>query len=195
GLVEKLFDQITGQLEDKGLILKRGTVVDATIINSSNRPLSTDKREELEEEPSSQIDTEADSTKKNGTWHFGYKDHIGVDVGSKLIRTLSFTGASLHDSTQYEDLLSGDERAIFGDKAYPSKELKQKCRKEGIYYGVLDKAYRNTPLSRAQQARNNRNRRVRRYVEHPFSALKRRYGMAKAKAKTKLRNKARFILG
>src|SRR5699024_2375233 len=164
GLVEKLFDQITGQLEDKGLILKRGTVVDATIINSSNRPLSTDKREELEEEPSSQIDTEADSTKKNGTWHFGYKGHIDVDVGSKLIRTLRFTGASLHDSTQFEDLLSGDERAIFGDKVYPSKELKQKCRKESSYYGVLDKAYRNTPFSRAQQAWNNRNRRVRRYV-------------------------------
>src|SRR5699024_8852819 len=107
-------------------------------------------------------------------------------VGSKLIRTLSFTGASLHDSTQLEDLLSGDERAIFGDKAYPGKELKQECRKEGIYYGVLDKAYRNTPLSRAQQVRNKRNRRVRRYVEHPFSALKRRYGIAKAKAETML---------
>src|SRR5699024_11535826 len=65
----------------------------------------------------------------------------------------------------------------------------------GVQTCALPISYRNTPLSRAQQARNNRNRRVRRYVEHPFSALKRRYGMAKAKAKTKLRNKARFILG
>lgn len=194
GLVEKLFDQITEQLKDKGLILKRGTVVDATIIDSSNKPLSTDQREELEEEPSSQIDTEADSTQKNGTWYFGYKGHVGMDVGSKLIRKLSFTEASCHDSRKLDDLLSGDERSIFGDKAYPSKEFKQKCRAEGTYYGILDKAYRNTPLSRAQKARNKRNRRVRRYVEHPFSALKERYGMARAKARTKLRNKARFVM-
>lgn len=195
GLVEELFNQIIRQLENKGLILKRGTVVDATIIDSSNKPLSDEKREALDEEPSSQIDTEADSTKKNGTWHFGYKGHVGIDESSKLIRKLSFTEASRHDSRELDNLLSGDERSVFGDKAYPSKELKQKCRNEGTYYGILDKAYRNTPLSRAQKNRNNRNRRVRRYVEHPFSALKGRYGMAKAKAKTKMRNKARFILG
>src|SRR5699024_10109743 len=195
GLIKELFNQITGQLEAKGLILKRGTVVDATIIESSGRPLSEEDRKELAEDPSSQIDTDADATKKNGTWHFGYKGHIGVDVGSKLIRTLSFTEASPHDSTQLDELLAGDERAIFGDKAYPSKDLKIRCRQEGTYYGILDKAYRNNPLSAAQKARNTRKRRVRRYVEHPFAAIKNRYGMRVAKAKTKLRNKARFVLG
>src|SRR5699024_3404258 len=84
-LIKELFNQITGQLEAKGLILKRGTVVDATIIESLGRPLSEEDRKELAEDPSSQIDTDADATKKNGTWHFGYKGHIGVDVGSKLI--------------------------------------------------------------------------------------------------------------
>src|SRR5699024_1007793 len=144
------------------------TLVDATIIESSTRPLSTDRRESLAEEPSAQIDTDADSTLKGGSWHFGYKGHIGVDVGSKLIRTLSFTPASPHDSTQLEALLSGDEQAIFGDKAYGSKSFKIQCRQEDIYYGILDKAYRNTPLSSAQKARNTRNRQLRRYVEHPF---------------------------
>jgi IS5 family transposase len=194
GLIEELFGQITRPLEDKGLILRRGTVVDATIIDSSTRPLSEGDRKELETNPSSQIDTDADATKKNGTWHFGYKGHIGMDVGSKLIRTVSFTKASPHDSTQLESLLAGDERAIFGDKAYPSKDLKIRCRKEGIYYGVLNKAYRNNPLSPSQKDRNTRKRRVRRYVEHPFAAIKDRYGMRLAKAKTKLRNKARFIM-
>lgn len=194
GHLEDLFAEVTGQLAAKGLILKRGTVVDASIIESSNRPLSDGKRTDLEAEPSAQIDTDADSTQKGGTHYFGYKGHIGVDVGSKLIRTLSFTKASPHDSTQTEELLCGDERAIFGDKAYPSKDLKIACRQEGIYYGILEKAYRNRPLSGSQKARNGRHRRVRRYGEHPFAAIKHRYGMATASAKTKLRNKARFIL-
>jgi len=194
GHLEDLFGEVTRQLGAKGLILRRGTVVDATIIESGNRPPGGDKRKDLESEPSAQIDTDADSTQKGGTHYFGYKGHIGVDVGSKLIRRLSFTAASPHDSTQLEHLLSGDERAIFGDKAYPSNQLKITCREDGIYYGILEKAYRNTPLSSAQKARNRRNRQVRRYVEHPFSAIKQRYGMALATAKTKLRNKARFIL-
>jgi len=194
GLIEELFEEITAQLAAKGLILKRGTVVDASIIESSGHPLSDEKRRELESEPSPQIDTDADSTQKGGTHYFGYKAHIGVDVGSKLIRQVSFTEASPHDSTELEGLLSGDERAIFGDKAYPSKDLKIRCRQEGIYYGILEKAYRNTPLSGSQKARNGRHRRVRRYVEHPFSAIKQRYGMSVAAAKTKMRNKARFIM-
>jgi len=194
GLLEELFEAVTAQLGAKGLILKRGTVVDATIIESGNRPLSDDRRRQLESAPSAQIDTDADSTQKGGTHYFGYKGHIGVDVGSKLIRRVSFTKASPHDSTQLEHLLSGDERSIFADKAYPSKELKTRCREEGIYYGILEKAYRNTPLSGSQKARNERHRRVRRYVEHPFAAIKGRYGMGVASAKTKLRNKARFIM-
>lgn len=194
GHLEDLFGEVTGQLEAKGLILKRGTVVDASIIESAGRPLSDQKRQQLASDPSAQIDTDADSTQKGGTHYFGYKGHIGMDVGSKLIRQVSFTEASPHDSTQLEALLSGDERAIFGDKAYPSKDLKTGCRQEGIYYGILDKAYRNRPLSGSQKARNERKRRVRRYGEHPFAGIKNRYGMALAKAKTKLRNKARFVL-
>lgn len=116
-----------------------------------------------------------------------------MDVGSKLIRQVSFTAASPHDSTQRESLLSGDERAIFGDKAYPANQLKIQCRQDGVYYGILEKAYRNTPLSSSQKARN-RHRQVRRYVEHPFAAIKDRYGMRWAKAKTRIRNKARFVM-
>jgi IS5 family transposase len=194
GHLKQLFGEVTRQLEAKGLILNRGTVVDATIIESTGRPLSDDKRQQLEEEPSTQIDTDATSTYKGGRYYFGYKGHIGMDVGSKLIHSLSFTDASPHDSTQLEALLSGDERAIFGDKAYPSKDIKTRCRGEGIYYGILEKAYRNTPLSSSQKARNIRNRRVRRYGEHPFAGLKNRYGMRWARAKTKVRNKAQFIM-
>lgn len=86
-LSDKIFDLIVQQLEQKGLLLKRGTIVDATIIQSKNRPLSNEKREQLQEQSSRPIDTDAHSTKKNGEYYFGYKGHIGVDEGSKLIRS------------------------------------------------------------------------------------------------------------
>ncbi|HKJ34521.1 MAG TPA: hypothetical protein VKA34_22035, partial [Balneolales bacterium] len=67
--------------------LKKGTIVDAMILPSSNRPLSDEKREKLDKEPSHQIDTDTRSTKKRGQWYFGYKGHIGVDIGSKMQAT------------------------------------------------------------------------------------------------------------
>ncbi len=194
GLVEELFGEINRQLAAKGLLLKQGTVVDATIIDSSGRPLSKDKRAELGESPSSQIDTDADSTKKGGRYYFGYKGHIGVDVGSKLIRKVAFTPASPHDSTVLEELVSEDERSLFGDKAYAREALKQTARQRGWYYGILDKAKRGAPLSAAQKKRNKRHQRVRAQVEHPFAAIKDRYGMRWARAKTKVRNQARFVM-
>ncbi|MDR8391400.1 IS5 family transposase [Aliifodinibius sp. S!AR15-10] len=194
GLVEELFAQINAQLEAKGLLLKQGTVVDAALINSAGRPLSDDKRRKLEQDPSPQVDTDADATKKNNTWYFGYKGHIGVDIGSKIIRQVSFTPASVHDSTVLEQLVSEDERSLFGDKAYSRQALKQTARQNGWYYGILDKAERRAPLSGSQKKRNKRHQRVRSQVEHPFAAIKDRYGMRWARAKTKARNQARFVM-
>ena len=74
-LNDKLFKKILGNIDAKGLLIKKGTIIDATIIESSNRPLSKKKRKELENSPSSQIDTDAESTKKRGKYYFGHKDH------------------------------------------------------------------------------------------------------------------------
>lgn len=92
GLTDELFEMITEDLESKRLFVKKGTIVDAMIIKSGNR------RRELNETPSRQIDRDARSTKKNGKYYY-YKGHIGTDVGSKLIRSRSFTSANIHDST------------------------------------------------------------------------------------------------
>src|SRR5690554_3349682 len=94
----RIFELINEQLETKGLMVKKGTIVDATILPSSTRTLSKERREELAKNPSRQIDTDADSTKKGGRYYFGYKGHVGVDIGSKLIRKVCFTPASPHDS-------------------------------------------------------------------------------------------------
>ena len=86
GLMDLIFASIVEQIERKGLILKKGTIVDATIIRSANQPLTRAKRAKLEERPSRQIDTDAQSTAKGGKRYFGYKGHIGIDTESKIIR-------------------------------------------------------------------------------------------------------------
>jgi IS5 family transposase len=191
-LNDKLFDTILGYLESKNLLVKKGTIIDATIIDSANRPLSDKKRKELEEKPSSQIDTDAGSTMKRKKYYFGYKGHIGTDVGSKLIRKRDFSSARPHDSQYKDTLLSGDEKAVFADSAYGSKEDKQKYRKEGVYYGVLDKATRSKKLSSTQKKRNKKKSKIRSAVEHPFGYMKERLNYRKAVAKTKERNRFRF---
>jgi transposase, IS5 family len=92
-LMDRVFSSIVSQIELKGLILKKGTMIDATIIPSSNKLLSKNKREASEDNPSKQIDTEAQSTEKNGKKYFGYKGNIGIDVESKIIRKRTFTAA------------------------------------------------------------------------------------------------------
>ena len=89
--------------------------MDAAIIQSSNRPLSKKKRDKLEEEPRNQIDTDAQSTAKNAKKYFGYKGHIGMDAGNKIIRKRSFTAANVHDSREFENVLSRDEKKAFGE--------------------------------------------------------------------------------
>jgi len=191
-LMDRIFSSINSQLELAGLILKKGTIADATIIESDNRPLSKQKREELESNPSTQIDTHAKSTEKNGKQYFGYKGHIGVDVESKLIRKRKFTPANVHDSQAMEEVLSGDEKSIWADKAYPNNKHKRIARKMGIYYGILDKKRRGGKLSNKQQKRNRQKSSVRAAVEHPFAFMRKKLKMGLASAKNQARNALRF---
>lgn len=191
-LMDKLFNLILSFIEAKGLLLKKGTCVDATIVQSSTKPLSKERRAELEEKPSSQIDTDADSTAKSGKNYFGYKGHIGTDVDSKIIRKRSFTSARPHDSREKDNLLSGDEKCVFGDSAYANKADKQKARKEGVYYGMLDKATRSKALSSTQKKRNKKKSKIRNQVEHPFGYIKEKLQYKKAVAKSIARNALRF---
>lgn len=192
GLMDKLFNLILSFIESKGLLLKKGTCVDASIVQSTTKPLSKERRAELDKNPSSQIDTDADSTQKRGKKYFGYKGHIGTDIDSKIIRKRSFTSARPHDSTQTDNLLSGDESAVFGDSAYGNKSDKRKARKEGIHYGMLDKATRSKKLSSSQKKRNKKKSKIRNQVEHPFAYIKEKLGYQKAAAKNKQRNALRF---
>lgn len=193
-LEDTIFNSIITQLEARGLMVKKGTAVDATLIKSTTRPLSKEKRKQLESEPSQQIDTDATSTEKAGKKYFGYKGHIGVDIGSKLIRKRTFTTASPHDSTEFENVLSGDETSVWADSGYVNKKLKRAARTLGIYFGVIDRGARNHPLSKSQKKRNRKKSAVRSVVEHPFAFIKTKLAYTKATAKTKQRNSMHFTI-
>jgi IS5 family transposase len=192
GVGGQLFMLINSFIEGKGLFVKKGTIVDATIIESTNRPLSKEKRKELEANPSPQIDTDAHSTQKRGKKYFGYKGHIGTDLESKLIRKRKMTSAQPHDSQLTDELLSGDEAAVFGDSAYCNKEDKRKARKDGIYYGMLDKGTRRKGLSSSQKKRNKKKSKIRSAVEHPFGYMKKKLGYNYCVAKNLRRNSFYF---
>ena len=191
-LEDKLFELILSFIEDAGLLVKKGTIVDAAIVNSTTRPVSKQKRKALEAQPSSQIDTDAGSTEKRGKKYYGYKGHVGVDVGSKLIRKRRFTSARPHDSQGKDELFCGDEKAIFGDSAYSTQADKRKARKQGVYYGMLDKGTRKRGLSNNQKKRNKKKSKIRSAVEHPFAYLKTKLGYTEARAKTIARNAFAF---
>ena len=108
GLQEKLFAQVVAALMERGLILKKGTIVDSTIISA---PSST-KNKEKERDP------DAHQVKKGNTWHFGYKAHIGVDKDSGLVHTVKATPANVHDVAEVPKLLTGEEETVYGDSGY-----------------------------------------------------------------------------
>jgi IS5 family transposase len=180
GLLDRVFNAVVEQLEKRDTILRRGTLIDATLVQAARRPAKPDRPQEDDScsggRKSSQRDRDASSVKQGKKFCYGYKGHIAVDQGSGIIRKQSFTSACVHDSQQTGELICGDEKAVFADKAYANDERKRTCRKAGVYYGILDKARRNQPLSQKQKKANKRKSRIRNAVERPFAWFKKMLG-------------------
>ncbi|MDZ7316353.1 MAG: transposase [candidate division KSB1 bacterium] len=176
GLYDRLCELINVDLESRGVVLKRGTWVDATIVTSARRPRRKAGEKERSVRGRVQEEGEVQFTQKGGRIYYGYKAHIGADEGSGVIRRKAFTAADVHDSQKTDELISGDERSVFGDKAYMSAERKRSPRQKGVWCGILDKGYRNRPLSEKRKRLNGKKSRVRGSVERPFAHFKRLYG-------------------
>src|SRR3954463_2129544 len=106
GLAAKLLAEVNRQLDARGLVLRRGTLIDATILEAAVRPPAGDAGEVAERDP------QAGWTRKNGESRFGYKAHAAVDEGSGLVREAVMTPADVHDSVPADDLVQGDEEAV-----------------------------------------------------------------------------------
>jgi len=190
GLLDSIFTGILRQIDMKGLILRKGTIVDATLVQAARK-----KRKTGDDAPESpQQDTDATATKKGRKGYFGYKGHIGVDQDSGIIRRARFTTASVHDSVERTNLVSGDERCIFGDKGYADDGLKRECRESGVFYGILDKGRRGRPhLSPRQRKRNQRKTSIRSAVERPFAHFKKLMGFTRVRYVNLARNEVHFL--
>ena len=188
-LQEAIFREINAYLTSQGFFLKKGTLMDATIVQAPKSRKNAKK----------QRDPEMSSTEKHGQRYFGMKSHIGMDVGSGLVHTVVCTRASVSDRACCMDLMHGEEKAYFGDKGYFSDVDKKAARDAGIYWGILDKAKRNHPLSSKQKKRNRVLSKVRSKVEHAFAVLKQRFGYRKVRYKGLYKNSCQlhmlFALG
>lgn len=160
-LQEKFFKVINDILEEKGFMMREGTIVDATIIVAPSSTKNKDKKR----------DPEMSSTKKGNDWFFGMKAHVGVDDTNALVHTLKTSTAKVHDNAVAEELYHGQEKRKFGDKGYYSQEAKREARRLGIFWGVLDRGKSGHPLSSSQKKRNKKLSSVRSKVEHPFQIL------------------------
>ena len=180
GVQEKLFTQVVEQLEARGLLLKKGTIVDSTIISA---PSST-KNAKRERDP------EAHSTKKGKNWYFGYKAHIGVDKDTGVVHTLKATAANVHDVTMTSQLLTGEEESVYGDSGYLGAEKREDAvvkNKKGkkIRYKINrrpSQSKKKSARSKAQIKRREKEKSsIRAKVEHVFAVVKIRFRYRKTR--------------
>jgi IS5 family transposase len=191
GLQKQLFEQVVRLFEARGLILRKGSIVDSAIIAA---PSSTKNREKKR-------DPEAHQTKKGNTWYFSYKAHIGVDKSSGLVHHVKATAANVHDVTVVPDLLYGEEESVHGDSAYLGAEKREEAlthnnQGKKIRYKINrrpSQSKNNSVRSKAQIRRREREKSsVRAKVEHAFGVVKRLFGYRKTRYKGRRKQQAKL---
>ena len=181
GLTKRIFDEIQGLLEEKRLLLRSGTIVDATIIAAPSSTKNATKTR----------DPEMKQTRKGKNWYFGMKLHIGTDRRG-LVHSVRATHAGAADITQLPDLLHGQEREVFGDQAYWKEADRQAYEARGVRYRMNRRAKsRMQPLSERWRKINRARSRIRACGEHPFRVVKQLWGFAKVRYRGLAKNLAR----
>lgn len=171
GLVEPLFAELQRQLEGHGVLVKRGTLIDASLMQAAAR------RPRMNEDKISKSDPDArfGANNERRRYEFGYKAHIGMDAGSGLVRTQCLTPANVQDVTVAQALIAGDEAEVLADRGYDARALHDHLKQRGIGDGVMRRGYRGQPLPPEEVARNHEIAPRRRVVEKVFGTLKRIY--------------------
>lgn len=178
-LARQLFDTVNLWLSDAGIMMKQGTLVDATLIEA---PCSTkNKRGER--------DGEMHQTKKGNQWYFGMKAHIGVDAKSGLTHSLETTAANEHDLNQVGNLLHGEEAFVFADAGYQGAEHREELADVKAQWAIamrpgrLKELKKHPRKNKAVIAFERLKSSIRAKVEHPFRIIKRQFGFVKARFK------------
>jgi transposase, IS5 family len=189
-LAPKVLATINAQLAQRGLKLKTGTLVDATLIAApSSTKNSTGER-----------DPEMHQTKKGNQWHFGMKAHIGVDAETGLVHSVVGTAANVNDVTQAHKLLHGAETDVYADAGYQGVGKREEVQQLDVNWHVamrpgkrraLDKSH---PMGRVLDEIERLKASVRARVEHPFRVIKQQFGYAKARYRGLAKNTSRLTM-
>ena len=185
-LGDQIFEAVKAHLKANGMAMKRGTIIDATLIAA---PSST-KNEKKERDP------EMHQTKKGNQWYFGMKVHIGVDKDTGLIHAVETTAANVHDLTPAAELLHGEETVVYADAGYQGIEKRPEMEGKGIGFRVAmrpgkRRALPDTPEGRVDDLIETAKAHIRAKVEHPFRVMKRQFGFQKTRLRGMVKNRCK----
>ena len=188
GLSRVIFETIRDHLAREGLLLREGTLVDATLIAA---PPSTKNRDRAR-------DPDMHQTKKGNQWHFGMKAHIGVDLDSGLVHTVLTTPANVNDVTQAHGLLHGQETVALGDAGYQGVERRPESLRQPVTWHValrpgVRRALPDDALGRLQERIEQVKASLRAKVEHPFHIIKNLFKHRKARYRGLAKNQAQLF--
>lgn len=170
-LLQEIFESVKAQMIAKNLILNEGTLVDATLIHSSEPKRKKDDSGNIISNKAH--DKDASYTSKRGRKHHGFKLHIATDINS-IIKEIKTTTAKVHDSRVFDELTKDEQKAVFADSGYMSQERKRELRNKNIFCGIVERRVRNQSRLRTKQSKNNqRFAKIRAVVELPFAFIKR----------------------
>ncbi|MDN4547980.1 IS5 family transposase [Pseudomonas sp. C32] len=180
---------INGYLGDRGLSLRQGTIVDATLINA---PSSTKNKD-------GKRDPEMHQTKKGNQYYFGMKAHIGVDDESGLVHSVVGTAANVADVTQVDKLLHGAENVVCADAGYTGVEKRTEHDGREVIWQIAarrstyKKLGKRSALYKAKRKIEKAKAQVRAKVEHPFRVVKRQFGFVKTRFRGLAKNTAQLV--
>ena len=190
GLARKLFNEVDQWLTEANVLLKEGTLVDATIIEA---PTSTKNQ-------SGERDPEMHQTKKGNEWHFGMKAHIGVDARTGITHSFTTTAANEHDLNQAGHLLHGKEEFIFADAGYRGAEKRKELQGVKAGWHIAEQPGKIRALKKHPRINKRKLRTeylkasIRAKVEHPFRIIKCQFGFVKARYRGLVRNDSKLAM-
>jgi transposase, IS5 family len=168
GRVEELMSALNAQFESQGLVVKRGTLMDASFVKASSG------KREVDPEAGRYGQNKQDSVS-------GYKAHVGVDQDSGMVRRVIVTPANVNDTQVADDLVMGDEGAIYADKAYDKRARREQLEAHGVFVGIMHRPSGPKKLTEEQSAFNKAVGKTRAAVERVFAVLKLHYQMRRTR--------------
>jgi IS5 family transposase len=185
-LGEQIFETVKAHLKDRGMAMKQGTIIDATLIAA---PSSTKNK-------SGERDPEMHQTKKGNQWYYGMKVHIGVDKDSGLIHSVETTAANVHDLTPAAELLHGDEEVVYADAGYQGIEKRPEMEGKTTTFRIAmrpgkRRALPDTTEGRLDDLVETAKAHIRAKGEHPFRVIKQQFGFQKTRLRGMVKNRCK----